>query len=68
MIGTTFITPNSKKNYKVIEKHKIFQDVWRCYPVNQEPPYKQNLIDCFSTDFIKDALKQELDDTLYLHR
>lgn len=68
MVGTKFITLNSKKNYKVIEKHKVFKDVWRCYPINQEAPYKQHLIDCFSTDFIKDSLKKELDDTVYLHQ
>lgn len=68
MIGTKFTTLNSKKNYKVIEKHKVFADVWRCYPADKEPPYKQPLIDCFSTDFIKDSLKQELHDTVYLHQ
>ena len=60
IIGTKFTTMNSRKDYKIIEKHKIFKDVWRCYPANQEPPYKQHLIDCFSTDFIDDCLKQEI--------
>jgi hypothetical protein len=59
MIGTKFTTLESKKEYRVIEKHKMFEGVWRCYPANQEAPYKQPLIDCFSTDFIEDCLKQK---------
>ena len=59
MIGTKFTTLDSKKDYRVIERHKIFEDTWKCYPADKEAPYKQNLIDCFSTDFIEDCLKQE---------
>lgn len=59
MIGILFTTLESRKDYRVIEKHKIFKDVWRCYPADKEAPYKQHLIDCFSTDFIKDCLKEK---------
>ena len=52
MIGIIFTTPNSKKTYIVIEAHHIFNDAWKCYPAEKEPPYKPTLIDCFSTDFI----------------
>ena len=52
MIGTKFTTPNSNKTYVVIEAHHMFDDTWRCYPADKEPPYKPTLIDCFSTDFI----------------
>lgn len=68
MKGTKFTTYGSKKEYVVIEPHKIFKDTWRCYPADKEPPYKQPLIDCFSTDFIQDCIKHELNDTVYLHR
>lgn len=52
MIGVKFTTTESKKAYVVIEAHHMFNDVWKCYPVEKQPPYKPNLIDCFSTDFI----------------
>lgn len=58
MVGKTFTTPNSKKGYRVIEEHHMFKDTWRCYPIEKEgPPYKENLIDCFSTEFIKKAME-----------
>lgn len=57
MTGKTFTTPNSKKAYIVIEEHKMFKDTWRCYPAEKEPPYKPNLIDCFSTEFIERAME-----------
>jgi len=59
-LGLKFTTLNSRKDYKIIEKHKMFEDVWRCYPAEKEGPYKQNLIECFSTDFINECLKQEI--------
>jgi hypothetical protein len=68
MKGKKFTTYGSKKPYIVIEEHKVFKDVWRCYPANKETPYKQNLIDCFSTDFINDCIKQELHDRVYLNQ
>lgn len=67
MIGKTFKTPHSKKDYKVIEKHHMFNGVWKCYPLEKEPPYKQTLIDCFSTEFIEKNLKQDNDDTMHMH-
>ena len=67
MIGKTFTTPHSKKDYKVIEQHPRFKSVWRCYPLEKEPPYKQTFIDCFSEEFIEKNLKQEDNDTLHLH-
>lgn len=56
-IGVTFTTKDSQKDYIIIEKHKDFDDVWRCYPKDKEPPYKPNLIDCFSIDFIEKCLE-----------
>lgn len=52
MIGTIFTTPNSKKSYKVIGAHNMFEEVWLCYPAEKDEPYKINLIDCFTTEFI----------------
>lgn len=57
MIEEKFTTLNSRKDYKVIEKHKDFEDVWRCYPADKELPYKESLIDCFSTEFILKSRK-----------
>lgn len=57
MIGTIFTTPDSKKSYKVISSHKMFEDVWLCYPAEKEEPYKPNLIDCFSTEFILKSIQ-----------
>lgn len=62
MIGKAFTTPQSKKDYKVIEKHPRFNGVWRCYPLEKEAPYKQTFIDCFSTEFIEKNLKQDNND------
>jgi len=55
MIGITFTTPQSHKRYVVIEAHSMFDATWKCYPADKEPPYKPNLIDCFSTEFIESA-------------
>jgi hypothetical protein len=59
MKGQTFTTTHSKKQYLVIEKHKVFKDVWRCVPTFklQGPPYKSSLIQCFATDFIEECLQ-----------
>ena len=56
MIGTKFTTPQSKKEYVVIQHHHMFKEVWKCYPAEKDPPYKPNLIECFSEDFIQKAL------------
>lgn len=65
MIGKTFTTPESKKTYRVIDGHTLFGGVWKCYPIEKEgPPYKEGLIDCFSTEFIMrslDADKKAMD-------
>ena len=58
MIGTIFTTPESKKTYVVIEAHHMFDDVWKCYPFGKEQPYKPNLIDCFSTEFINNNINE----------
>ena len=58
-IGIVFTTLHSGKEYRIIEKHRIFEDVWRCYPAEKDPPYKQSLIDCFGTEFIKECLNKE---------
>lgn len=61
MIGTVFTTPESKKTYKVIDGHRLFGGTWKCYPIERvetDNPLKQNLIDCFSTDFIEKSLRQ----------
>jgi hypothetical protein len=52
MIGIVFITPNSKKSYRVISEHDLFKGVWHCYPADKDQPYKPGLIDCFTTEFI----------------
>lgn len=52
MTGTVFKTPNSKKTYKIIGPHKMFEEVWLCYPADKDEPHKPNLIECFSTEFI----------------
>ena len=59
MIGTVFTTPESKKTYVVIEKHHMFEDTWRCYLADKPQPYKPNLIDCFSTEFINRAINEK---------
>ena len=59
MIGTKFTTPQSKKDYVVIGHHHMFKEVWKCYPAEKEPPYKSNLIECFTEDFIQKALEDE---------
>ena len=59
MIGTKFTTPQSGKTYVVIEQHRMFNDTWKCYPADKEQPYKPNLIDCFSTEFIEQAIKNK---------
>ena len=65
MIGTIFTTPESKKTYTVIEEHPMFKDTWRCYPAEKEPPYKPNLIDCFSTEFIERSVRIWEDENIY---
>ena len=57
MVGTKFTTLNKNRDYVVIEKHKVFKDIWRCYPVNERPPYEQSLIILFATDFINECLR-----------
>jgi hypothetical protein len=59
-IGIVFTTLHSKKQYKVIEKHRMFEDVWGCYPAEKEPPYKQTLVECFGTEFINECLKKQI--------
>lgn len=63
MTGVKFTTTHSKKEYLVIEKHKVFKDVWRCIPTYNlvGPPYKGNLIQCFADDFIQECLNQQDD-------
>ena len=63
MIGTIFTTTESKKTYVVIEAHHMFEGTWKCYPADKEPPYKPNLIDCFSIEFINKCIKK-LDKTV----
>lgn len=58
MIGVKFTTTESKKEYVVIEAHHMFKDTWRCYPADKQPPYKPNLIDCFSIEFINKCLNR----------
>lgn len=61
MIGTVFTTPDSKKTYKVIDGHKLFGGVWKCYPterVETDNPYNEGLIKTFSTDFIEKSQRQ----------
>jgi hypothetical protein len=54
--GTKFKTIQSNKEYLIIEKHKVFNGVWRCIPTYRlEMPYKKSLIQCFSEDFITDC-------------
>ena len=64
MIGTKFID-NKRREFIVIQKHKVFDNVWRCYPVyfnlpNRPykiiPTYMQELIKCFDEKFIKENL------------
>lgn len=63
MKGKIFTTIPSNKEYYVIEKHKVFKDVWRCIPTYKlETLYKSNLIQCFSEDFIQECLDQEAED------
>ena len=60
MLNNKFIAIQSKREYLVIERHRIFKDVWRCYPVDKLPaPYKQVYIDCFGEDFIKESLSTD---------
>jgi hypothetical protein len=59
MIGKEFLTRDSKKAYRVIDGHHMFGGVWKCYPADKEPPYKPNLIESFSTEFIEQSLKSE---------
>jgi hypothetical protein len=63
MIGTKFIS--NKKEYTVIQKHKVFEGVWRCYPTTYKMPkrpykrevqYMQELIKCFGEDYIKEKI------------
>ena len=58
MIGKVFTTTDSKKEYLVIDGHPMFGGAWRCYPTDKPKPYKQSLIECFSTEFIEKCLKQ----------
>lgn len=62
MIGTKFTTLHSRKEYIIVQKHRMFDDVWGCYPAEKEPPYKQNLIECFGTEFINECLKKEINE------
>jgi hypothetical protein len=65
MTGQKFTAQPSGKEYLIIEKHKVFNDVYRCVPTYKlvGPPYKGNLIQCFSTDFIEECLNQQDDNT-----
>jgi len=64
MVGEKFTATHSKKEYLIIEKHKVFNDVYRCVPTYKliGPPYKGSLIQCFSTDFIQECLNQPQND------
>jgi hypothetical protein len=42
--------------YKVIKKHGSFENVWRCYPAHLKAPYDQQIIKCFSDDYINENL------------
>lgn len=54
--GTTFRTIQSNKEYLILEKHKVFDGVWRCIPTYKLDLQKhQSRIQCFSEDFIKDC-------------
>lgn len=53
------------REYKVIEKHSVFNNVWRCYPIYSKIPlnapikkvvYYQANIKLFSEDYIKENL------------
>jgi hypothetical protein len=56
-IGDAFVTKDSHKAYKVIDKHHMFEGVWKCYPADKEPPYKDNLVDCFAGEFIEQCIQ-----------
>jgi len=60
MIGKKFTAQPSGKEYLIIEKHKVFNDVYRCIPTYKVvTPYKANLIQCFADDFIQECLNQQ---------
>ena len=53
MLDKKFLGHN-KIQYTVIKKHVAFPNVWRCYPSHLKAPYNQQLIKCFSEDYIKE--------------
>jgi hypothetical protein len=57
MIGTKF-KAQSGTDYEwfVFKSHGLFSDTWYCYPIaryQKDQMIKDNFIQCFSTDFIK---------------
>lgn len=57
MIGSTFkATSGNIKEWVVIQSHGMFTDVWKCYPADKikAGEVKESLIQCFSSDFIKE--------------
>lgn len=55
MIGTKFKAINGNDTeWVVIASHGLFTNVWKCYPATKiKSEIKHNLIQHFSTDFIK---------------
>ena len=56
MIGSKFTAQvGTDHEWFVFKPHGLFPDVWYCYPIKRyekEPVYKENFIQCFSTEFI----------------
>lgn len=60
MKGEKFVRMDNNKEYIIIEKHKSFENVWRCSPTYKMLRKNKSLkIDCFSTDFIKECINQK---------
>jgi hypothetical protein len=57
MIGTKFkAISGTDTEWFVFKSHSLFSDTWYCYPLGRyqkDEKIKENFIQCFSTDFIK---------------
>lgn len=68
MLGVTFKAYSGNDNeWFVIKSHSLFSDTWYCYPLRRwekDRHIKENFIQCFSTDFIKQKEIHNEDSTL----
>lgn len=57
MLGTKFKAHvGTDHEWFVFKSHGMFSDTWYCYPLQRyqkEEKIKENFVQCFSTDFIK---------------